>query len=45
MVWAVGPRASGQTPAGLNIQVYAGLTVTGAVGTVYSVEYVTDLAS
>jgi len=37
-------RASAQTPAGLNIQTYAGLTITGAVGTVYSVEYVTDLA-
>jgi hypothetical protein len=41
---AVGPGASAQTPAGLDIQVYAGLTITGAVGTVYSVEYVTDLA-
>jgi formylglycine-generating enzyme required for sulfatase activity len=30
-------------PAGLAIQVYAGLTITGSVGTVYSVEYVTDL--
>ena len=42
-VWAVGPRASAQTPAGLDIQLYAGLTITGAVGTVYSIEYVTDL--
>ena len=33
-----------QTPPGLNLQLYAGLTVTGAVGTVYSIEYVTDLA-
>jgi formylglycine-generating enzyme required for sulfatase activity len=41
---AVGPRASAQTPAELDIRVYAGLTITGAVGTVYSVEYVTDLA-
>jgi hypothetical protein len=41
---AVGPRTSAQTPAGLDIQVYTGLTITGAVGTVYSVEYVTDLA-
>src|SRR5947208_11688921 len=41
---AVGPRASAQTPPGLNLQVYAGLSITGAVGTVYSVEYVTDLA-
>ena len=43
-VWAAAPRASAQTPAGLSIQTYAGLTITGAVGTVYSVEYVTDLA-
>jgi formylglycine-generating enzyme required for sulfatase activity len=33
-----------QTPAELGIQTYAGLTITGSVGTVYSVEYVTDLA-
>jgi formylglycine-generating enzyme required for sulfatase activity len=43
-VWAVAPRAVAQTPAGLAIQTYAGLTITGAVGTVYSIEYVTDLA-
>ena len=43
-VWAVGPRASAQTPPGLDLQLYAGLTITGAVGTVYSIEYVTDLA-
>jgi formylglycine-generating enzyme required for sulfatase activity len=42
--WAVGPAAFGQTPAGLTIQTYAGLTITGAVGTVYSIEYATDLA-
>jgi formylglycine-generating enzyme required for sulfatase activity len=41
---AIDPRAAAQTPSGLDIQVYAGLTITGAVGTVYSVEYVTDLA-
>jgi formylglycine-generating enzyme required for sulfatase activity len=40
---AVSPTAAAQTPAGLHIQVYAGLTITGAVGTVYSVDYVTDL--
>jgi formylglycine-generating enzyme required for sulfatase activity len=28
----------------LDLQLYAGLTVTGAVGTVYSIDYVTDLA-
>ena len=43
-LWAVGPRASAQTPAGLDLQLHAGLTITGAVGTVYSIEYVTDLA-
>lgn len=36
--------AVAQTPSQLGIQLYAGLTITGAVGTVYSVEYVTDLA-
>jgi formylglycine-generating enzyme required for sulfatase activity len=43
-VWAVGPWAVAQTPAKLDLQLYAGLTITGKVGTVYSVEYVTDLA-
>ena len=43
-VWALGRSALGQTPAGLGIQTYAGLTITGTVGTVYSIEYVTDLA-
>ena len=37
------PRAAAQTPPGLNLQLYAGLTITGAVGTIYSVEYGTDL--
>lgn len=41
---ATGPFAGAQTAAGLDIRVYAGLTITGAVGTVYSVEYVPDLA-
>src|SRR6266487_2272730 len=41
---AVAPRVPAQTPPGLNLQLYAGLSITGAVGTVYSVEYVTDLA-
>ncbi len=41
---AVAPRSSAQTPPGLNLQLYAGLSITGAVGTVYSVEYITDLA-
>lgn len=44
VVCTVRPRAAAQTAVGLDIQLYAGLTVTGAIGTVYSVEYVTDLA-
>ncbi|EEF62224.1 formylglycine-generating enzyme family protein [Pedosphaera parvula] len=43
-VLAMGLRCSAQTPAALNLQLYGGLSITGAVGTVYSVEYVTDLA-
>jgi formylglycine-generating enzyme required for sulfatase activity len=43
-VWAVGPQALAQTPPRLDLQLYAGLSITGAVGTVYSVEYVTELA-
>jgi formylglycine-generating enzyme required for sulfatase activity len=31
------------TPSGVDLQIYAGLSITGAVGTVYSVEYVTEL--
>jgi len=41
---AVAPRAPAQPSPGLNLQLYAGLSITGAVGTVYSIEYVTDLA-
>jgi len=41
---AIVPRANAQSPAELGIQAYAGLTITGAVGTVYSIEYVTTLA-
>src|SRR6185369_15429997 len=38
------PQASAQTPAGLDIKLYPGLTITGKVGTVYSIEFVTDLS-
>jgi formylglycine-generating enzyme required for sulfatase activity len=38
------PRVNAQTNAQLAIQLHAGLSITGAVGTVYSVEYVVDLA-
>jgi formylglycine-generating enzyme required for sulfatase activity len=41
---AVAARAPAQTPPGLDLQLYAGLSITGAVGTVYAIEYVTDLA-
>ena len=43
-IWALGPQASAQTPPVLNLQLYAGLSITGSVGSVYSVEYVADLA-
>ena len=38
------PRAGAQTPAELKLQIYAGLTITGQAGTVYSIEYLSDLA-
>ncbi|HEY5909756.1 MAG TPA: hypothetical protein VJA21_04040, partial [Verrucomicrobiae bacterium] len=40
--WALAPLAFAQG-AELGIQTYAGLSITGAVGTVYSIEYSTDL--
>jgi formylglycine-generating enzyme required for sulfatase activity len=43
-IWAAGPLAVAQTPPELDLQLYAGLTITGTVGAVYSVEYVTDVA-
>ncbi|HWV98791.1 MAG TPA: formylglycine-generating enzyme family protein [Candidatus Acidoferrum sp.] len=43
VVWAAGPRAVAQTAAGLGIQLYAGLTITGAVGTIYQIQDVVDL--
>jgi formylglycine-generating enzyme required for sulfatase activity len=42
--WAPGPQATAQTPAELAIQTYAGLSITGSVGTVYSMEYAMDAA-
>jgi hypothetical protein len=39
----VGLQVVAQTPPVLNLQLYAGLSITGAVGAVYSIEYVTDL--
>jgi formylglycine-generating enzyme required for sulfatase activity len=43
-VCAAWSQVSAQTPAQVGIQTYAGLTITGAVGTVYSVEYVSNMA-
>ena len=43
-VCAVAPWAAAQTLAGLSIQTYAGLTITGGVDTVYTVQYTTKLA-
>src|SRR5258705_12180212 len=43
-VWALGPQSSAQTPPVLSIQLYAGLSITGAVGAVYQIQYATDLA-
>lgn len=42
---ALGSQLPAETPEGLAIQMYAGLSITGTVGAVYSVEYSTDLAS
>ena len=41
---AVVCRAVGEGEVGLSIQTYAGLSVTGTVGTVYTVQYTTNLA-
>jgi formylglycine-generating enzyme required for sulfatase activity len=38
------PRVGAQTSPELSLQTYAGLAITGTVSTVYSIEYVTDLA-
>ncbi len=44
-VWAFAPSTLSQTSSGLGIQTYAGLSITGAVGKVYALEYATDLAA
>ena len=38
------PASRAQMPPSLGVQVYAGLSITGVVGTVYSIENVADLA-
>ena len=40
---ATSPWAAAQTQAELDIKTYAGLTIIGEIGKVYSIEYVTDL--
>ncbi len=41
--WMAGTGAVAGNPPVLDLGVYAGFTITGAVGTVYSIEYVPDL--
>src|SRR6266550_3941248 len=48
IVWAVAPRASAQPRPSLGLRFSAGqltLSLTGAVGTVYSIQYATGLSS
>jgi formylglycine-generating enzyme required for sulfatase activity len=40
---ATGPQAAAQNHGELELHTYAGLTITGEVGEVYSIEYVVDL--
>lgn len=42
MCFVLEPHAIAQTQTGLGIQTYAGLTISGAIDTVYSIEHVTD---
>src|SRR2546425_345521 len=47
IVWTAAPRASAQSRPSLGLQFSAGqptLTLTGTVGTVYSIQYATDLS-
>src|SRR5438067_1799556 len=44
LLCSVAPQCVAQGPSGLSIGTYAGLTITGSVGTVYTVQYNTDLA-
>ena len=41
---AITPQISAQAPTELGIQTYAGLTITGAVGTVHAIQATADLA-
>jgi formylglycine-generating enzyme required for sulfatase activity len=42
-IWVVAPLATAQTLPQLDIQLYAGLSITGVVDTVYSIQYTTNL--
>jgi len=42
-IWALGPQSSAQTPPVLNVQLYAGLSITGTVGRVHLIQYVSAL--
>jgi hypothetical protein len=47
-VWALAPRASAQAPPRIDLQFSAGqptLSLSGAAGTVYSIQYAADLSS
>src|SRR5258706_5584512 len=44
LLCSVAPQCVAQAPPGLSIATYAGLTITGSVGTVYTVQYNTNLA-
>jgi len=43
LLCSVPPQCQAQAPPGLSIGTYAGLTITGSVGTVYTVQYNTNL--
>ena len=43
LLTSVCPGKAAETPSGLSLQTYAGLTITGAVGRVYTVQYTTNV--
>jgi formylglycine-generating enzyme required for sulfatase activity len=43
-LWLVAPRGLAQTNLALSVQLYAGLTITGEVGTSWQIQYTTDLS-
>src|SRR6266568_9404736 len=48
VLWAAGPRASAQAPPSLGLRFSAGqptVSLTGEVGTVYSIQYATGLSA